>query len=217
MSALFNVLTGFSNYFNWKKIFAAPATLRNEFIKLINNEKKKAQQNMPAMITAKMNSLSDPEIISSLYDAAKSGVKINLIVRGICCLKPGIAGLSENINVYSIVGRFLEHHRIFIFGVGAAAEVYLSSADWMPRNFDRRIEIAFPIEDKSIKQETSNSIETMLSDTVKLRTLLPDGTYTRVTSDKFSQLNSQEKFFEKLREDYISKQINQLDRRFKGV
>jgi polyphosphate kinase len=145
---------------------------------MIARETANARQGLPARILAKMNSLVDPEIIEALYQASQAGVKIDLIVRGICCLRTGVPGVSENISVRSIVGRFLEHSRIFYFENGCRPEVYLGSADWMPRNFFRRIELVFPIEDGVLRDRIKREIlDVQLADNVKARLLQSDGTY----------------------------------------
>ena len=144
-SAFFNALTGFSDPPRMKKLAMAPTTLRERFLRLIQREQRRAEEGQPAEIRAKMNSLVDEEMIRALYDASKAGVKIRLNVRGICCLRPGVKGVSETIEVVSVVDRFLEHSRVFHFRNGGEDEVYLASADWMPRNLDRRIELLFPV------------------------------------------------------------------------
>ena len=144
VSELFNLLTGFSKQGQWRKLWVAPTTLRKEILKAIEQETNNASAGKEARILAKMNSLVDPEVIRSLYFASQAGVKIDLIVRGICCLHPGVAGVSENIHVCSIVGRFLEHSRIFYFYNNGAKNIYLSSADWMQRNLNSRVENSFP-------------------------------------------------------------------------
>ena len=191
VSALFNVLTGYSNYIRFNKLVTAPASLRNSFIALIDEEIQNASLGMPAGITAKMNALVDPEIITALYRASQAGVKINLIVRGICCLRPGLPGVSENIRVVSIVDRYLEHSRIYKFENGGEPRVFLSSADWMQRNLDRRVEIAFPIEDESLKERIGRILDLQLSDTVKLRELAADGSYHRARRRTRDAVHSQ--------------------------
>jgi len=176
-SVLFNVLTGYAKATEWQKFAVAPLTLRSTFEELIEQEYKNAMAGKTAAITAKMNSLSDVAIIKLLYKASQAGVKIRLLVRGICCLKPGIPGISENIAVSSIVDRYLEHSRIFIFENAGRPKVYLSSADWMSRNLNRRVEVMFPIEDDRLKDELTEIVEISLSDNVKRRDCRPDGTY----------------------------------------
>lgn len=151
-TAVFNMISGYSEPIRWNKLALAPLWLRGRFMRLIDREIQNAKDGSQAHIMAKMNSLCDKEIIEKLYEASCAGVKIELIVRGICCLKPGIKGLSENITVRSIVGNFLEHARIFYFENGGNWEVYMASADWMPRNLDKRVEIMFPVEDEELKK-----------------------------------------------------------------
>ena len=183
-SVLFNVLTGYAKATDWQKFAVAPLTLRSSFDRLIEQEAANAQAGKPASITAKMNSLSDGEIIRQLYKASQAGVKIRLLVRGICCLRPGIPGVSDNITVSSIVDRYLEHSRIFIFENDGQPKVYLSSADWMSRNLNRRIEVAFPVEDEALKNELIGLMELSLSDNVKRRVAGPDGIYYRARRKK---------------------------------
>jgi len=175
---LFNLLTGICQYQGSQKLLVAPFDLHARMLKLIARETENARQGRSARIIAKVNSLVDEKIIDALYLASQAGVKIDLIVRGICCLRPGLPGISENITVRSIVDRFLEHHRIYYFENGAQPEVFLSSADWMPRNFFRRIEVAFPVEDGVLRDRIINEVLAVtLADTVKARHLQPDGRY----------------------------------------
>jgi polyphosphate kinase len=141
--------------------------------------KNKKMLNTPAEITAKMNSLTDIEIIQALYRASQAGVKVRLLVRGMCCLRAGIPGVSENISVSSIVDRYLEHNRLYVFGTEERRRVYLSSADWMSRNLDRRVEVLFPIEDPGLQEELAAQLALSLSDNVKRREMRPDGTYVK--------------------------------------
>jgi len=180
-SALFNLLTGYSQGHGWNKLVVAPMHLAERIITLIDRERANAELGLPARIIAKMNSLVDPGAISALYEASKAGVRIDLIVRGICCLRPGIPGLSENIRVISIVDKFLEHSRISYFQNNDSPQVFLSSADWMPRNFRRRVEIMFPIEDPRLQNRVVDGIlGVVLMDNIKARVLQPDGTYRRI-------------------------------------
>ena len=180
-SELFNLLTGYSQGRRWRKFLVAPLGLRERVLELIDREGRNAEASRPARIIVKMNALVEPTVIDALYRAGRSGVRIDLIVRGTCCLRPGIPGLSENIRVISIVDRFLEHSRIFYFHNAGDPEVYLGSADWMPRNFFRRIELMFPVEAPRLKaQLTEKLLPIILSDNVKARELRPDGTYVRV-------------------------------------
>jgi len=178
-SAFFNALTGYSDPPRMKKLAMAPTMLRERFLDLINRERRRAEAGQAAEIRAKMNSLVDEEIIRALYDASKAGVRIRLNVRGICCLRPGLKGVSETIDVVSIVDRFLEHPRIFYFRNGGDEEVYLSSADWMPRNLDRRIELLFPVDAPECRQRVLDVLDAMFLGNVKARWLLADGTYKR--------------------------------------
>ena len=181
VATVFNTLTGLAGYPGLKKLMVAPFDMHSRLIQLIERERDNARAGKPARIVAKLNALVDQEIIEKLYEASCSDVSIDLIVRGICCLRPKIPGLSENIRVISIVGRFLEHSRINHFENGGDPLVYLSSADWMPRNFFRRIEVAFPIETPALRDQIINDvIPTFLNDRVKARELQPDGTYRRL-------------------------------------
>ncbi len=178
-TAVFNMLSGYSEPLGWNKLSLAPLWLRGRFLRLIQRETKNAASGKPARIVAKMNSLCDREIIASLYEASCAGVEIHLIVRGICCLKAGIPGLSENITVCSIVGNFLEHSRIFLFENGGDPCIFMGSADWMPRNLDRRVEILFPVEDEQLKKRLIHILTVQMEDNVKAQYLQPDGTYER--------------------------------------
>jgi polyphosphate kinase len=181
MANLFNILTGMADFSGVQKLIVAPFSMLDRFQALIVREIENAKKKKPARIVAKMNALVDEDIIQSLYAASKAGVKIDLIVRGICCLRPGVPGVSENIRVMSIVGRFLEHSRLYCFENGGDPEVYLGSADWMPRNFHRRIEVVFPVEDPRLKDRLlTEIIPTFLNDNVKARILQPDGKYIRL-------------------------------------
>jgi polyphosphate kinase len=180
-SALFNLLTGYSQGHNWQKLRVAPMHLADHLITLIDRERRHAEAGLPARIIAKMNSLVDPGAIEALYAASQAGVRIDLIIRGICCLRPGLPGVSENIRVISIVDKFLEHSRLSYFQNGDDPELFLTSADWMPRNFRRRVEIMFPIEDPRLQSRIIDGIlGVVLMDNVKARILQPDGTYRRV-------------------------------------
>lgn len=179
-TAVFNMLSGYSEPLHWNKLMVAPIWLRKSFKKLIERETEHAKSGKPARIIAKMNSLCDQGIISSLYQASAAGVQIDLIVRGICSLKTGIPGVSETITVRSIVGNFLEHSRIFYFYNNGDEEVFMGSADWMPRNLDKRVEITFPVEDETLKQEVIHMLQIQLEDTLKAYLLQPDGQYEKV-------------------------------------
>ncbi len=191
ISDVFNVITGYSVPIPWKRVVSSPNDLRKYFFNLIDQEIKNQQKFKNGHITAKMNSLEDLKMIDKLYEASQAGVKIRLIIRGICCLIPGVPGLSENIHVKSIVGRLLEHSRIYIFNNNANPRVFLSSADWMIRNFDRRIELLFEIYKESIKEELQFIIRTYWRDDVKARLLQSDKTYRKAT-DAAEKMNAQE-------------------------
>ena len=174
-TAVFNMLSGYSEPLSWNKLALAPTWLRTRFVELINRERDYAAMGKPARIVAKMNSLCDAGIINALYEASAAGVQIELIIRGICCLKQGVPGMSETIQVRSIVGTFLEHSRIFYFGNDGSPEIYMGSADWMPRNLDKRVEILFPVEDPDLKKEIVHILHTQLADNTKAHLLQPDG------------------------------------------
>jgi polyphosphate kinase len=180
-SAFFNALTGYSDPPRLKKLVMAPTHLRARFIKLIGRERRRAEAGQPAEIVAKMNSLIDEAIIRALYAASQAGVQVRLNVRGICALRPGVPGLSDRIEVVSIVDRFLEHSRIYYFLNAGEEEVYLSSADWMSRNLDRRIELMFPVEEPGHKAAVLAALRAMFRDNVKARALRADGAYERRT------------------------------------
>jgi polyphosphate kinase len=178
-SAFFNALTGYSDPPRMKKLVMAPTMLRDRFLRLIERERRRAEAGQAAEIRAKMNSLVDEDIIRALYDASQAGVRIRLNVRGTCCLRPGLKGVSDTIEVVSIVDRFLEHARVYYFRNGGDEEVYLSSADWMPRNLDRRIELLFPVAEAEPRRKVLEALDAMFLDNVKARRLMPDGTYKR--------------------------------------
>ena len=181
-SQLFNFLTGFSKRTRYKRLIVAPFALHEKVIALIDREAEKAREGKPAAIVAKMNSLVDPRVIRALYRASQAGVPIRLGVRGICCLRPGVPGVSETISVSSVVGRFLEHSRAFSFGVGEEEEIYIASADWMPRNFFRRVELMVPILDDKAKEKIRQEVlEPLERDNCRARDLLSDGSYVRRT------------------------------------
>src|SRR5881398_2915816 len=181
VATVFNTLTGLAGYPGLKKLMVAPFDMQSRLIKCIERERDNALAGKPARIVAKLNSLVDHEVIERLYEASCADVTVDLIVRGICCLRPKIPDLSENIRVISIVGRFLEHSRMYYFENGGQPRVFLSSADWMPRNFFRRIELAFPVENPALRDQITNDvIPAFLHDRVKARELQPDGTYRRL-------------------------------------
>ncbi|HUJ27108.1 MAG TPA: polyphosphate kinase 1 [Myxococcales bacterium] len=180
-TSIFNLLTGYSKPTQWRKFKVAPLGLKAAVIEMIDREAEFARQSGKGRIVAKMNSLADREVIQALYRASQAGVQIDLIVRGICCLRPGIPGVSERIRVISIVDRYLEHTRIWYFEAGGKREIWAGSADWMPRNFIRRVEVAFPIEDPALRDRIFDEIlATQLLDNQKARALLPDGRYERI-------------------------------------
>lgn len=180
-TAVFNMLSGYSEPVGWNKLSLAPLWLRERFHYLVEREIRHAKEGQEAHIIAKMNSVCDKDIIELMYKASKAGVKIELIVRGICCLIPQLEGVSENITVRSIVGTFLEHSRIFYFENGGNPEIYMASADWMSRNLDRRVEIMFPVEDAKLKKEVKHILDVQLADNVKAQLMQPDGSYVRVS------------------------------------
>lgn len=193
-TAVFNMLSGYSEPPSWNQLSLAPLWLRKKFIKMIRREIDFAQKGYPAHIKAKTNSLCDKEIIAGLYEASCAGVKVDLVVRGICCLKAGVPKLSENITVHSIVGYFLEHARIFCFENGGNPEVYMGSADWMPRNLDQRVEILFPVTDEKLKCQVMKIVDIQLADNVKAYLLQPDGSYEKVDKRGKTLVHAQEYF-----------------------
>ena len=195
-TAVFNMLSGYSEPLSWNELVLAPIWLRTRFMRLIARETKHAREGKPARIVAKMNSLCDEGIIAALYEASAAGVKIELIVRGICCLKVGIPGISENIHVRSIVGNFLEHSRIFFFLNDGEEEIYMGSADWMPRNLDRRVEILFPVLDDTLKEKVKHILDVELADNTKAHVLKPDGEYEKIDRRGKVLVNSQKQFCE---------------------
>jgi polyphosphate kinase len=178
-SAFFSAVTGYSDPPRLRKLVMAPTDLRRRFLRLIDRERRRAEAGLPAEIVAKMNSLIDDEIIETLYAASRSGVRVQLNVRGICALRPGVPGTSERIEVISVVDRFLEHSRIYYFMNGGDEEVYVASADWMTRNLDRRLELMWPVEGAAHKARVIGALRAMFRDTVKSWRLLPDGSYQR--------------------------------------
>lgn len=213
-TAVFNMLSGYSEPANWNKLSLAPLWLRDRFLMMIQRETAHARKGEEAHIIAKMNSLCDHGLIAALYEASAAGVKIELIIRGICSLKVGIPGISENIHVRSIVGTFLEHSRIYYFLNGGQEEVYLASADWMPRNLDRRVEILFPIENEHLKQEVMHVLKIQLQDTLKAQIKQPDGTYEKVDRRGKQALSSQEYFMKYAKEQNKQQEDAVLDRVF---
>ncbi len=199
VAVVFNNLTGLSEFYGGKKLMLAPLELRDRFMELIARETALAAAGGEGRIILKLNSLVDENSIVALYEAATAGVKIDLIVRGICCLRPGVPGVSENIRVTSIIGRFLEHSRLYFFGNGGRPLIYLGSADWMPRNFDRRVEVAFPIEDEALKARITDEIlPAFLTDNVKARVLHPDGRYERRHPAEGEESHQAQLFFRRI-------------------
>lgn len=194
-SAFFNTLTGYSQLVKFRKVETAPLGIRPRLLELIEGEAERSRQGEPAAIDAKVNSLADPELIEALYRASQAGVKIRLNVRGICCLRPGEKGLSDGVSVVSVVDRYLEHARIFRFLNGGAPKTFISSADWMPRNLDRRIELMVPVEDPDGAEKLAQILKICLGDTKQSWRLLPDGSYERRQPDaRHPPLRGQEAF-----------------------
>ncbi len=191
-SAFFNMITGYSQPITWSKIEVAPFGLRRRLLRMIRRESLRSTPEHPGLIRAKMNSLADTDLIEALYQASKAGVKIELNIRGICRLRPGVPHLSENIKVISIVDQFLEHARIFHFANGGEEEVYISSADWMPRNLDRRIEMLVPIDDAASKKELIEALDIYFRDNTKAWALESNGSYSKVEAGKGKKVRAQE-------------------------
>lgn len=195
-TAVFNMLSGYSEPANWNQLIVAPIWMKKRFLEMIARETQNAKEGKPAKIIAKCNSLCDRKIILALYEASCAGVQIDLIVRGICCLVAGKPGVSENIRVRSIVGTFLEHARIFYFYNDGNEEVYMGSADWMPRNLDRRVEIVFPVEAPDLKEKAKHILDVQFRDTLKAHCLLEDGTYRKVDRRGKEAVEAQKTFCE---------------------
>ena len=195
LTELFNLLTGYTRPTHFHHLVLAPTALRAALVDRIHREAEHARAGRPGRIVAKLNSLVDRVLIDALYEASAAGVEIDLIVRGICCLRPGVPGLSERIRVVSIIDRYLEHARVFVFENDGAPEYLLSSADWMPRNLDRRVEIAFPVMEPALQAEIREVLEIQLADSVKGRVLLPDGR-SRRRSSSAAPLRSQDRLYE---------------------
>jgi polyphosphate kinase len=199
-TVFFHAVTGFSEPQSYGALVQAPNGLRERLLDLIRFETRQAADRLPAAIDAKLNALTDPEIIAALYEASRAGVEIRLCVRGACCLRPGVRGLSDNIAVTSIIDRFLEHSRILRFRHGGAEEIFLSSADWMPRNLDRRIELLVPVRDAACRRRLAELLDAALADNVKAWRMLPDGTYERVLRPHGQRpIRSQEELCERAR------------------
>ncbi len=201
-TAVFNMLSGYSEPPFWKRYVVAPLWMKDIFLKKISQCEEAAKRGSEVRIIAKMNSLSDKDIICALYSASCAGVKIDLIVRGICCLKVGIKGVSENITVRSIVGTFLEHARIFDFRIDGEEEIFLGSADWMNRNLEKRVEIVFPVADEDIIKSIKHYLDVELEDNVKASILLPDGRYEKVERWGSAEKNSQMIFIKEANQIY---------------
>lgn len=193
-TAVFNMLSGYSEPLGWNKLSLAPLWLKDRFLYLIDREKKNAMAGRKGHLIAKLNSLCDKEIIEALYEAAEQGVQIDLIVRGICCLKTGLPGIGDNITVRSVVGNFLEHCRIFYFENDGKPEYYCASADWMPRNLERRVEIMFPVEKPALREKLMHILSMQLKDTAKAHVLTPEGTYAKVECQDGESINAQQEF-----------------------
>jgi len=199
-TAVFNMLSGYSEPVSWNRLVVAPLWMKDKFLSQIEKVRKAALEGKPAFIRAKMNSLSDMDMIEALYAASAAGVQIDLVVRGICCLKVGIKGISENIRVKSIVGNFLEHARIFRFHADGEESIYLGSADWMPRNLENRVEIVFPVVDPVIQERIRHYLDTEIADNVKASVYMPDGSYKKQNLHGKKKVNSQEQFCEEAEE-----------------
>ena len=199
-TAVFNMLSGYSEPVGWNKLSLAPIWLKERFLSLIRREQEHAENGGEGHIMAKMNSLCDPDVIAALYEASSAGVKIDLLIRGICCLKVGIPEVSEHISVRSIVGNFLEHSRIFYFHNGGQEEVYCASADWMPRNLEKRVEILFPIEQENLKKEVIHILDVEFQDNVKAHLLQPDDTYVKADRRGKASVSSQDYFVREAKE-----------------
>jgi polyphosphate kinase len=214
-SEFFNMLSGYSIPRTWRRLIPAPIKLKDYFVKKIRREADIAASGKPARIVAKINSLVDGTIIEELYKASCAGVQIDLIVRGICCLKAGLPGLSDNITVRSITGRFLEHSRIFYFYNEGHEDLFLASADWMPRNLDRRVELMFPIEDPDCRARVIEILEVELNDTIRAHYLSEDGTYHKLDLRGKTKLDSQEKLIslanEAVAERYLPNEVTAFE------
>jgi polyphosphate kinase len=196
LTQLFNLLTGYTRPTRFHHLLLAPSVMREALVEQVRREAAHARAGRPARLIAKMNALVDQALIEELYAASAAGVRIDLLVRGICCLRPEVPGLSENIRVISILDRYLEHARIWYFENGGQPEYWLASADWMPRNLDRRVEVAFPVVDVGLHRRLREVLETQLADTVKARRILPDGSSERVRADGRPPLRSQDRLYE---------------------
>lgn len=210
-SEFFNMLSGYSIPSTWRKLVPAPLWMKDHFVKNIRREADNALAGKPARIVAKINSLVDGNIIKELYKASNAGVKIDLIVRGICCLRAGVPGLSENITVRSITGRFLEHSRIFLFHNEGQQDLYLASADWMPRNLNRRVELMFPIEDIDCRNRVLEVLDVQLNDTIRAHFMNADGSYHKLDLRGKVKLDSQQKLID-LAEDAVKARNSEIEK-----
>ncbi|MBQ4271292.1 MAG: RNA degradosome polyphosphate kinase [Clostridiales bacterium] len=213
-SEFFNMLSGFSIPRTWNRLIPAPIWLKDYFVAKIRREAENALNGKEARIIAKINSLVDGTVIRELYKASEAGVKIDLIVRGICCLRAGVPGMSSNITVRSITGRFLEHSRIFYFYNEGYEDIYLASADWMPRNLDRRVELMFPVEDPDCRRRVMEVLEVELNDTIRAHYLSEDGTYHKLDLRGKIKLDSQEKLIELANEAVRSRELENENMEF---
>ncbi len=198
LTELFNLLTGYTRPEQFRHLIVSPINMRSALLERIRREAAHAQAGRPARLVIKVNNLVDTALIEELYAASQAGVQIQLIVRSICCLRPGVPGLSEHIRVISIVDKFLEHARIFYFANNGEPEYLLASADWMPRNLDRRVEIAFPILDPCLQAQLQEILDVQLRDAAKARELLSDGRARRLMKSNEAPLRSQERLYEVL-------------------
>ena len=213
-TAVFNMLSGYSEPAIWNKLSIAPLWLKDRFLYLINRETEHARNGREAHIIAKVNSLCDPDIIEALYNASNAGVKIELIIRGICCLRTGIPNVSENITVRSIVGTYLEHARIFWFLNEGKEEIYCASADWMPRNLERRVEILFPVETPALVEDLKHILQVQLSDNTKARIMTDDGKYIRILPGRNSRIGAQKTFMKEAQNVSASRERSKDERTF---
>lgn len=213
-TAVFNMLSGYSEPAIWNKLSIAPLWLKDRFLYLINRETEHARNGREAHIIAKVNSLCDPDIIEALYNASNAGVKIELIIRGICCLRTGIPNVSENITVRSIVGTYLEHARIFWFLNEGKDEIYCASADWMPRNLERRVEILFPVETPALVEDLKHILQVQLSDNTKARIMTDDGKYIRILPGRNNRIGAQKTFMKEAQNVSASRERSKDERTF---
>ncbi len=216
-SSLFNVLTGYSKPPEYNRFIVAPQGMRKFFEQMIKNEIKNSLGGLPSGITVKVNSLVDPDIIKLLYEASQAGVKIQLIVRGICCLIPGLEGISENITVHSIVGQLLEHSRIYKFDNAGSPKIFMGSADWMQRNLDKRVELVFPIENEKLRKRSFRILDLMLNDNINTRILQPNTVYCHIDRRGKAACNCHKEFYKKAKNE-VNKLIEQdTDKPFKPI